>query len=637
MAKNSKSSALNSIDTEPVNLNGKLSAQAELDALRAENAKLKKINSVLVQRVDMGIGNQSTAYQSFENAVLLTDKVKKRTATLQSTLEKLEKTNQALYEARLDSEASQQRVIDAIESISDAFVLFDSEHKMLLSNHRYTELSAELKIVHGIGRTTPSDVMEAVDLNNLNYPMGEEDSIGIDNYASDQRIFRLRDSSWWRMSQRPTVDGGLVIVFSDITAIKENETRVREEALAAKSKVLQSTLDNISQGVALVNSDGQLEAWNNSFELISGWCPPVGGKQLDFVDVQADSEVELSVSSHNSKSIFEFEKVLTDGRVIEIKHHRTDTGGFVNTYTDTTERSRNEAALSESEHRIRLITDAMPALISYIRSDSCYEFVNEAFVKWFKKPSSDIVNRPMSDVISQQEYVDHKPFVTRAMQGEVVNFEMEQMMPDRGRLIFQKTYVPHFDVNNTVLGIFALEQDVTQHHRTSQALNNAYQTLEVRVQERTKELQTLNKQLEQEIFERTKIEADLTAAKLVAEEANISKTKFLATISHDLLQPMNAAKLFVSALKETNQTGDIGELVRSLDFSLLNMESLLDSLVNISKLDAGVVKADRESFCVNELLENLANEARSKSTLARVSFEYVPCSAVVRTDSQLLA
>lgn len=622
---------------ESKNLDTLEGLHSEAEVLRAENQKLKKINRVLVQRVDMGIGNQSAAYQSFETAVLLTDKVRQRTATLQSTLDKLEKSNHALSEAQLESEASQQRVIDAIESISDAFVLFNNEDKMLLANYRFIDLGAELKINLSIGRTTPDDVREAIDISNYNYPTDEEDEIGILNETDEQRIFKVKDGGWWQMSQRPTVDGGLVIVCSDITAIKENETRVREQALTAKSRVLQSTLDNISQGIALVNPEGQLEAWNNSFELISGWCPPVGSAELNFSKVQANSEVELSVSPDYSEAIYELEKVLLDERVIEIKHHRISTGGFVNTYTDTTERSKNEAALSESEHRIRLITDAMPALISYIRSDSCYEFVNRAFVEWFKKPSSEIVNQPLSNVIGKDEYNEHKPYVTKAMLGEVVNFEMEQLMPDRGKLIFQKTYVPHFDINNNVLGIFALEQDVTQHRRTSQALNNAYQTLEQRVQERTKELQNLNKQLEREIWERAKIEKDLIDAKLVAEEANISKTKFLATISHDLLQPMNAAKLFVSALKETSQTGNVGELVSSLDFSLLNMESLLDSLVNISKLDAGVVQAVNDSFCVNELLENLAIESRSKSKGAGVLFEYIPCQAIVYSDSQLLA
>ena len=624
--------------------NTSMETNSELEKLKADNAKLKaeneklrKINRVLVKRVDMGIGNQSAAYQSFENAVLLTDKVKLRTATLQSTLEKLEESNKALYVARLESEASQQRVIDAIESISDAFVLFDKQHTMLLANYRFLELGAELEIALGTGKTTPGDVRQAIDHNNYNSLLDDWDHIGTSAESNEQRIFQLSDKSWWRMSERPTLDGGLVIVCSDITAIKENETRLREQALAAKSKVLQSTLNNISQGVALVNSKGLLEAWNNSFETISGWLPSDDKSDINFNEVQADSEVELAVSSHYADPIYELEKVLSDGRVIEIKHHRTNTGGFVNTYTDITERSRNEAALSESEHRIRLITDALPALISYIRSDICYEFVNQAFVEWFKKPSSDIVGRPLSEIIGTDQYNEQEPFVVKAMQGEVVNFEMEQLMPDRGRLIFQKTYVPHLDSQNNVLGIFALEQDVTQHRRTSQALNNAYQTLEVRVQERTKELSTLNQQLEREIFQRAQIETDLIDAKLAAEEANISKTKFLATISHDLLQPMNAAKLFVSALKETNQTGNVRELVRSLDFSLLNMESLLDSLVNISKLDAGLVNAVKDSFCVNELLENLANEARSKSRGAGVSFSYIPCMEVVNSDSQLLA
>ncbi|HBB77388.1 MAG TPA: hybrid sensor histidine kinase/response regulator, partial [Pseudomonas sp.] len=104
-------------------------------------------------------------------------------------------------------------------------------------------------------------------------------------------------------------------------------------------------------------------------------------------------------------------------------------------------------------------------------------------------------------------------------------------------------------------------------------------------------LTSLNDQLLREIDERSLVEARLREAKREAELANLSKTKFLAAVSHDLLQPLNAARLFTSALLE-QPAEPSGGLVRNISNSLEDVENLLGTLVDISKLDAGVIKPD---------------------------------------------
>ena len=84
----------------------------ELERLRYENEKLQKINRVLMRRVEMGWGNHSDAYQSFEDAAMLADKVKERTYRLQQTLHRLEESNQQLELARRETEKSQIQALD---------------------------------------------------------------------------------------------------------------------------------------------------------------------------------------------------------------------------------------------------------------------------------------------------------------------------------------------------------------------------------------------------------------------------------------------------------------------------------------------------------------------------------------------
>ncbi|MGM0825515.1 MAG: ATP-binding response regulator [Pseudomonadota bacterium] len=131
--------------------------------------------------------------------------------------------------------------------------------------------------------------------------------------------------------------------------------------------------------------------------------------------------------------------------------------------------------------------------------------------------------------------------------------------------------------------------------------------------------------------------AHLQAAKAEAEAANLSKTKFLAAVSHDLLQPLNAARLFVSAL-ETHPLPEASQaLVAHAGRSLKDVEGLLGTLVDISRLDAGVLHADKAPFAVSTLLDALAEEYRQVAAVRGLSLHYVPSSVVVESDLALLA
>src|SRR5690606_32631139 len=89
---------------------------------------------------------------------------------------------------------------------------------------------------------------------------------------------------------------------------------------------------------------------------------------------------------------------------------------------------------------------------------------------------------------------------------------------------------------------------------------------------------------------------------------NQSKTRFLASASHDLLQPINAARLFSSALSGKTQNPETRELVKHLDSSLGAAEEIISTLLDISKLDAGALEPKISDFPINELLSHLATE-----------------------------
>ncbi|MFN9584212.1 MAG: hybrid sensor histidine kinase/response regulator, partial [Pseudomonadaceae bacterium] len=230
-----------------------------------------------------------------------------------------------------------------------------------------------------------------------------------------------------------------------------------------------------------------------------------------------------------------------------------------------------------------------------------------------------------------------EPYVELALSGESVTFEFAETNHNGQERYMLRSYVPNRQASGEVVGIFVLIRDITERRRTAEALHQAYQHLEQRVRERTAELTTVNDQLRREIDERTQMEARLREAKGEAEQANLSKTKFLAAVSHDLLQPLNAARLFTSALLEKKDLSGCAPLVRNVSNSLEDVESLLGTLVDISKLDAGVIKPDIAPFAVSELLENLAAEYHQIAGSEGLRLDYLPSSALVRSDVQLLA
>ncbi|MBD9501024.1 hybrid sensor histidine kinase/response regulator NahK/ErcS' [Pseudomonas sp. BGr12] len=600
--------------------------RARIDELERDNHKLQRINAALIERVESATLRGDNAYGAFQHSVVLAEQVRERTDALSEAMVELKSSNQLLSDARLRAETAHQHLLDAIESISDAFVLFDPQQRIVLYNERFRAFWAQTRARVGAG-TRLAEVRRLAQSSGL---IVEEQRSSDDEHT----LYRLRNDRWVRVTERPTRDGGLVVLYSDITEIKQNEMARREQAVAQKSHLLQRAVDNLSQGVAMVGADGALELWNRRFLELCGLAPIEAHRP--FAEVMADSELPLlTPRSRPCKGEAEgvIEQRLFDGRMLEIRTHALPTGGFVNTFTDITERYRHAEALRESERWIRLITDQVPALIAYLTADLDYDFTNKVYEEWYRWPSGSMLGRNLREVHSAEHCQRLEPYFERALSGESVTFEIAETNLAGQERYMQRSYVPNRQADGTVTGLFVLIRDITERRRTAEALHQAYQNLEQRVRERTAELTSLNDQLKREIDERSQVEGRLREAKREAEQANLSKTKFLAAVSHDLLQPLNAARLFTSALQE--RSGEV--LVRNISQSLEDVETLLGTLVDISKLDAGVIKPDIASFDVSELLGNLAAEYRQVAASEGLALDFVPCGAQVRSDIQLLA
>lgn len=484
--------------------------------LEAENERLRKIRDALIVRVESGSSHKPEPYAAFEHSVVLAEQVRERTEALNQAMEELKDSNKALSRAREEAETTRQRLSDAIESIADGFVLFDHQHRLIQSNSRFRSYWRHA------GVNPPEPGTAIVDMKQQALTCGlivEEHS----HPDSEGVVFLLSNGRWVQMTERPTREGGLVVLYSDITDVKNSEM------------------------------------------------------------------------------------------------------------------ARRIKALEESERWIRVVTDHVPALIAYVGADLTIQFCNKVYEAWYGRRGESPLGKHLVDVHSPELYERLMPHMLEVLDGHNVTFEFEETGERGEERYMLRSYVPNFDEQGDIIGFFVLIRDITERRKTALALEQAYDNLERRVKERTAALTGLNNQLRQEIGERAAVEARLRDAKLEAERANLSKTKFLAAVSHDLLQPLNAARLFTSALQEQSFGPKAEGLVRSVSTSLDDVENLLGTLVDISKLDAGVIKPDVTAFDLRDLLNNIAREFRQMAVAEGLTLDFVPSSAVVESDSQLLA
>lgn len=191
-----------------------------------------------------------------------------------------------------------------------------------------------------------------------------------------------------------------------------------------------------------------------------------------------------------------------------------------------------------------------------------------------------------------------------------------ERFPDRGLVIeVRVSRMPEGGVVTTLT-------DITPSVVAAEALSRANENLERRVRERTMELEHLN--------------AELAKAKSVAEAANLSKTSFLAAASHDIVQPLNAARLYVTSLVERQGQSEEAQLIANIDASLEAVEDILSALLEISRLDAGAMKPEIASFRVDELLRQLAFEFAPLARHQGLGLNFVSCSLIIRSDRRLL-
>jgi Na+/proline symporter/signal transduction histidine kinase/CheY-like chemotaxis protein len=287
--------------------------------------------------------------------------------------------------------------------------------------------------------------------------------------------------------------------------------------------------------------------------------------------------------------------------------------------------------LDETSHAIQFNRELLRAAlenlsqgVSVVDANLCLVAWNQRYQQMLEYPPSVIaVGQPIEELI---RYNATRGWLASADVDDAVARRLAFMRA--GRAYSHERELP----NGTVLeilgnpmpggGFVTSYSDVTAHKRAQRALQEANETLEIRVAERTRELTSLN--------------AELRQAKFAAERANAAKTRFLAAASHDLAQPMTAARLFVSSIDRALLPPPTSSLVAKTEAALVTSENLLGGLLDISRLDGGAQEARVEHFPLAQVVGPLVAEFTLLARERGLRLRTVNCDHVVSSDPQLL-
>ena len=243
---------------------------------------------------------------------------------------------------------------------------------------------------------------------------------------------------------------------------------------------------------------------------------------------------------------------------------------------------------------------------------------NSAYLEMFEYPAELIrVGRPVADLLrfnaeqglmGEGGDIDAKIERRLAFKRRGSRHLVERRWPD-GRMI---------EIRGNPMpggGFVATFTDVTEFRSTAEELRKVNETLEQRVVARTSELET---------------------AKSQAETASEAKTRFLAAVSHDLVQPLNAAQLMTHSVSARLGEHPSAHALHQISGALSATERLIESLLDISRLDAGGLQPRCANFPLAEIFDQLDGEFRLLAAERKLKFRTIPTSVWVRTDPQLL-
>ncbi|WP_299707360.1 PAS-domain containing protein [uncultured Tateyamaria sp.] len=469
----------------------------------------------------------------------------------------------------------------------------------------------------------------------------------------NEKLLQISQALMRRVEQK-TEQSGFAYQQFERAALLESEVRERTRDLERTLDLLQDSnarleqanietetarsnlaeaIETINEGFALFNEQDRLVLFNSRFCRDLQDVEPVLKEGLTFQEYvtsisnsrflalpdgqTAEDWAQLRIERHREEHVV-FNVSLIWDRWLQASEHRTSRNGTVILQTDVTDIIRMER--HERDKMRHQQARRLQATLDHLNQGVCIFDHDKTLVGWNKRmdrlldvaPARAREKLKFDDLMDQ--FREELTFGSRFTAQRLIDWANRTR--SREPIAFEVTRK-----GDQIYSIFAQEMpdkgfvisltDVTSERAATRALANVNEKLEMWVEERT---------------------AELEDALAEAERANASKSRFVAAASHDLLQPLSAAKLFVSSIADQIDNADVQQIVAKTETALQGVEQIIEALSAISKLDAGKAVFDVQPISLTEIFDPLRDELAPSARAKGLAFNLIHSGLTVVSD-----
>lgn len=351
-------------------------------------------------------------------------------------------------------------------------------------------------------------------------------------------------------------------------------------ALHKSASFVNSIITNILDGVITINEKGEILSFNKEAENIFGYSesevlhnnirslmpePDKGNHDNYLTNYFRTGQPKIIgigrqvLGLRKNGTTFPMDLAINE-MFIEGDRH------FTGIVRDITLQKESENKIKENEKQLRVITDSVPVLISYVDANQCFRFNNRAYEDWFGLSRDEICGKHIKELFGDMAYERTKKYIEKALSGELCSHET--LMPYKyGPLRYVRAeFIPDIDEQGQCNGFFSCTADVT-----------------------------MQKESEKEIIN-SREEAVL---------ANKAKSQFLTNMSHDLRTPLNSIIGF-SQLLGFDQTKTLTkaqkENIERIEISGKHLLTLINEILDLSRIESGNLSISLENVSIAEII-----------------------------------